>query len=67
VLKSYQMDPARRRELVYEIQRYLADKSYYVWLPMGPRDMAHPATVKGFTQIDGSSLGARLRHVWFER
>jgi peptide/nickel transport system substrate-binding protein len=62
-----EMDPARRRELVYEIQRYLADKSYYVWLPMWPRYIAYPAYVKGFKQVDGYSLGSRLMHVWFER
>ena len=62
-----EIDPARRRELVYEIQRYLADKSYYVWLPMWPRYIAHPSYVKGFRQVDGYSVGSRLLHVWFER
>ena len=62
-----EMDPTRRRELVYEIQRALADKSYYVWLPMWPRYIAHPSYVKGFKQVDGYSLGSRLKHVWFER
>jgi peptide/nickel transport system substrate-binding protein len=62
-----EMDPTRRRELVHEIQRYLADKSYYVWLPMWPRYIAHPSYVKGFKQVDGYSVGSRLTHVWFER
>ena len=67
VAQRREMDPARRRELVYEIQRYLAEKSYYVWLPMWPRYIAYPAYVKGFKQVDGYSLGSRLMHVWFER
>jgi len=62
-----EMDPARRREIVFEIQRYLADKAYYVWLPMWPRYIAYPSYVKGFKQVDGYSLGSRLMHVWFER
>jgi peptide/nickel transport system substrate-binding protein len=62
-----EMDPARRREIVHEIQRYLADKAYYVYLPMWPRYIAHPPYVKGFKHIDGYSIGARLMHVWLER
>jgi peptide/nickel transport system substrate-binding protein len=67
VAQRREMDPARRREIVYSIQRYLADKDYYVYLPMWPRDIAHPAYVKGFKQIVGYSLGSRLMHVWIER
>ena len=62
-----EMDPGRRRELVHDIQRYLADKAYYVYLPMWPRYIAHPAYVKGFKHIDGYSIGHRLMHVWLER
>ena len=62
-----EMDPARRREIVFEIQRYLADKAHYIWLPMWPRYIAYPSYVKGFKQVDGYSLGSRLMHVWFER
>lgn len=67
VAQRREMDPARRREIVYAIQRYLADKAYYVYLPMWPRTIAHPAYVKGFRQIVGLSLGSRLTHVWLER
>jgi hypothetical protein len=52
---------------VYEIQRYLADKAYYVWLPMWPRYIAYPSYTKGFRQVDGYSLGSRLTWVWFDR
>ncbi|HEY7517012.1 MAG TPA: ABC transporter substrate-binding protein [Methylomirabilota bacterium] len=67
VAQRREMDPARRVEIVHEIQRYLADKSYYVYLPMWPRYIAHPTYVKGFRHIDGYSVGARLMHVWLER
>jgi len=62
-----EMDPARRREIVHEIQRHLADKAYYVFLPMWPRYIAHPAYVRGFKHVDGYSIGARLLHVWLDR
>jgi peptide/nickel transport system substrate-binding protein len=62
-----EMDPARRREIVLEIQRYLADKAYYVYLPMWPRYIAHPAYVKGFRSHDGYGVGSRLMHTWFDR
>jgi peptide/nickel transport system substrate-binding protein len=67
VAQRRELDPGRRRELVHEIQRYLADKTYYVWLPMWPRYIAYPAHVKGFRQVDGYSLGSRLMWVWFDR
>ena len=67
IAQRREMDPARRREIVHAIQRYLADKAYYIYLPMWPRFIAHPAYVKGFKQIIGQSLGSRLTHVWLER
>ena len=67
VAQRREMDPAKRREIVHEIQRYLADKAYYVYLPMWPRYIAHPPYVKGFKHIDGYSLGARLMYVWADR
>lgn len=62
-----ELDPARRREIVLDIQRYLADKAYYVYLPMWPRYITHPSYVKGFRNQDGVSLGNRLMFTWFDR
>ena len=62
-----ELDAKKRREIILEIQRYLADKVYYVYLPMWPRYIAHPPYVKGFKHIDGYSLGPRLMYVWFEK
>ena len=62
-----EVDPARRREVVLDIQRYLADKAYYVYLPMWPRYITYPAYVKGFRNQDGASLGSRLIYTWFDR
>jgi peptide/nickel transport system substrate-binding protein len=62
-----ELDPAKRREIVLDIQRYLADKAYYIYLPMWPRYIAHPAYVKGFRNHDGFGLGSRLMYTWFDK
>jgi len=62
-----ELDPARRREIVLDIQRYLADKAYYVYLPMWPRYITYPSYVKGFRNQDGASLGSGLLYTWFDR
>ena len=62
-----ELDPVKRREIVHEIQRYLADKAYYVHLPMYPRYISHPPYVKGFKPHDGFDLGRRLMYTWIER
>ena len=67
VAQRREMDPARRRELVLQIQRYLADKAYYVYLPMWPRYIAHPPYVKGFRHHDGFGLAGRLMYTWLDR
>ena len=62
-----EMDSKKRREIVYEIQRYLADKAYYVGVPMYPRYISHPPYVKGFKHHDGYDLGRRLTFTWIDR
>jgi peptide/nickel transport system substrate-binding protein len=67
IAQRREMDLAKRREIVLEIQRYLADKAYYVYLPMWPRYIAHPPYVKGFRHHDGYDLGRRLTFTWLDR
>jgi hypothetical protein len=62
-----EVSAVRRREIVYDIQRYLADKRYHVWLPMWPRHIANPWYVKGFKHIHRGGLRTRLICVWLER
>jgi peptide/nickel transport system substrate-binding protein len=61
-----ELDPAKRLAIVQEIQRYLADKAYYVYLPTWPQHVTHAPTVKGFKHHDGFSLGQRLMFTWLE-
>jgi peptide/nickel transport system substrate-binding protein len=67
VAQRRELDPAKRREIVHEIQRYLADKAYYVYLPQWPQYVAHPPYVKGFKHHDGYGLGMRLLYTWLDK
>jgi peptide/nickel transport system substrate-binding protein len=62
-----EVDPAKRREIIYDIQRYLADKDYYVYLPTWPQYVSHPPYVKGFRHHDGYGLGLRLMYTWLDK
>jgi peptide/nickel transport system substrate-binding protein len=62
-----ELDPKKRLAIVHDIQRYLADKAYYVYLPTAPQYITHAPQVKGFKHHDGFSLGYRLMFTWLER
>jgi peptide/nickel transport system substrate-binding protein len=62
-----EMDPKKRKAIVDDIQRYLADKAYYVYLPQWPQYVAHPQYVKGFRHHDGYGLGMRLIYTWLDK
>jgi len=67
VAQRRELDPKRRKEIVEEIQRYVADKAYYVYLPMQPQYISHQPYVKGFRHHDGFGLGLRLMYTWLDR
>jgi len=62
-----EMDPKKRLAIVHDIQRYLADKAYYVYLPSWPWYITHAAEVKGMKYHDGFSLGHRLMFTWLDK
>lgn len=62
-----ELDPQKRLTIVHDIQRYLVDKAYYVYLPTSPQYITHAPQVKGFKHHDGFSLGHRLMFTWLER
>ena len=67
VAQRREMDPKKRKQIVDDIQRYLADKAYYVYVPQWPQYVAHPPSVKGFKHHDGYGLGMRLVYTWLDR
>jgi peptide/nickel transport system substrate-binding protein len=62
-----EMDVKTRKQIVEDIQRYLADKAYYVYVPQWPQYVAHPQYVKGFRHHDGYGLGMRLVFTWLDK
>jgi peptide/nickel transport system substrate-binding protein len=62
-----ELDPAKRLAIVHDIQRHLADKAYYVYLPTSPQYITHAPHVRGFKHHDGFSLGHRLMFTWLAR
>ncbi|MGH7319672.1 MAG: ABC transporter substrate-binding protein [Candidatus Rokuibacteriota bacterium] len=67
VAQRRELDPKKRKEIIDDIQRYLADKAYYVYLPAVPQYVTHPPYVKGFRHHDGYGLGPRLMFTWLDR
>jgi peptide/nickel transport system substrate-binding protein len=67
VAQRREMDVKKRKQIVDDIQRYLADKAYYVYVPQWPQYVAHPPYVKGFLHHDGYGLGMRLAFTWLDR
>jgi peptide/nickel transport system substrate-binding protein len=62
-----EMDPKKRKQIVDDIQRYLVDKAYYVYVPQWPQYVSHPLYVKGFRHHDGYGLGMRLVYTWMDK
>jgi ABC-type transport system substrate-binding protein len=67
VAQRREVDQKRRKEIVDEIQRYVADKAYYVYLPTQPQYVTHQPFVKGFKHHDGYGLGMRLLFTWIDK
>jgi peptide/nickel transport system substrate-binding protein len=67
VAQRREMDVRKRKQIVDDIQRYLADKAYYVYVPQWPQYVAHPPYVKGFQHHDGYGLGMRLVFTWLDK
>ncbi len=67
VAQRREMDPKKRKQIVDDIQRYLADKAYYIYVPQWPQYVSHPPYVKGFQHHDGYGLGMRLLYTWLDK
>ncbi len=67
IAQRRELDPKKRLDIIHDIQRYLADKAYYVYLPTWPQHITHAPQVKGFQHHDGFSLGYRLMYTWLDK
>src|SRR5262245_23672909 len=60
-------DLAKRRELIFEIQRYLATKQYYVQMPSGVYIGVWEGALKNYAPNMGYDYGGRLQAAWLDR
>jgi ABC-type transport system substrate-binding protein len=67
VAQRRELDPRRRLEIVHDIQRYVADKAYYIYLPSIAAYLLHAPQVKGFKPHDGFGLGQKLMFTWIDK
>jgi len=60
-------DVVRRRELIYEIQRYLASQQYYLQMPASLYVAVWDPALKNFGPNLGYDYGGRLTAAWLDR
>jgi peptide/nickel transport system substrate-binding protein len=66
-LQRRTLDAAKRREIVYDIQRYLAEQVYYYYDPSASTVAAWEPYVKNFAPNLGHDYGGRLMAAWLEK
>jgi ABC-type transport system substrate-binding protein len=67
IAQRRELDPKKRKEIIDEIQRYLADKAYYVYFPNSPQYISHAKHIKGFKHHDGYGMGLKYMYSWIDR
>jgi peptide/nickel transport system substrate-binding protein len=66
-LQRRTFDVGKRREIVFDIQRYLSQQVYYVWGPAGKVVSAWEPYVRNFGPNLGNDYGGRLMAAWLDR
>ena len=61
------LDPVKRREIIYDIQRHLAKQQYYVQMPSAVYVAVWEGAVKNYGPNMGYDYGGRLMAAWLER
>ncbi len=61
------LDVAKRREIIYDIQRHLAKQQYYVQMPSGIYIAVWEGALKNYGPNMGYDYGGRLMAAWLER
>ena len=61
------VDPAKRRELLGELQRHLAKQQYYVQLPSAVTIAVWEGALKNYGPNLGYDYGGRLVATWLDR
>jgi peptide/nickel transport system substrate-binding protein len=61
------LDPAKRREIIYDIQRHLAQQQYYVQMPSTVFVAVWEGALKNYAPNMGYDYGGRLMAAWLDR
>jgi peptide/nickel transport system substrate-binding protein len=61
------LDMAKRRDIIYDIQRHLAKKQYYVQMPSGVYIAVWEGALKNYGPNMGYDYGGRLMAAWLDR
>jgi len=61
------LDVAKRREIIYDIQRHLAKQQYYVQMPSGIYIAVWEGALKNYGPNMGYDYGGRLMAAWLDR
>jgi peptide/nickel transport system substrate-binding protein len=67
IAQRRELDPEKRKRIVHDIQRYLADKAYYVYIPHGLFYYTHQPHLKGTAPKIAFTMGHRLIVGWLEK
>jgi peptide/nickel transport system substrate-binding protein len=66
-LQRRTFDVAKRREILYDLQRYLSQQSYYLYGPSVSAVAAWESYVKNFGPNIGHDMGGRLMVAWLDK
>jgi len=61
------LDPIKRREVIYDIQRHLALQQYYVQMPSAVYVAVWEGALKNYGPNMGYDYGGRLQAAWLDR
>lgn len=67
IAQRHELDPEKRKRIVQDIQRYLADQAYYVYIPIGLNYDTHQPHFKGSAPKIGFTMVHRLIAAWLEK
>jgi ABC-type transport system substrate-binding protein len=66
-LQRRTFDVAKRREILYDLQRYLSQQAYYLYGPSVSAVAAWEPYVKNFGPNIGHDMGGRLMVAWLDK
>jgi peptide/nickel transport system substrate-binding protein len=67
IAQRRELDPEKRHQIVHDIQRYLADKAYYVYIPIGLSYHVYQPHLKGFAPKIGHTMVHRVIAAWLDK